>query len=420
MSTTQREDVAIELDDVEHRGWTEIEIVRAIDACSAVSFSTPFDSGDSRARERFRPFTFRGASVTVNGVPLFDGTMVDVVPNVSPTESKLGVSCYSRPHVLSEVQVPASAFPLEFDGLTLSQIAEKICEPFGITVAHPMVRPETPDEARARASRIRAARRRLRDARELVASVASLPADADPRRRAEQVLQTQQQALRGLSRPSAAAQISRIDGAAFSRVALEPDGSPWTFLADLAKQRGVIVSDTSLGELAILKSTDGGSPVARLREGEHPLISVGARFAPQGYYSEITGLGGARPGRPGSAYTAQNPRISGVVRPNVFKPDDAEAGDVPGAVDARMGRMFGNLVSYELEVPTWRDPTGALWSPNTTVTLYAPSAMIYRETELLVREVTLKATAGSYSASLTVVLPGAFSGRVPEVLPWES
>lgn len=431
MSTTQREDVSILIDRAEYRGWTDVEIVRGIDSCSAVSFSAPFDVADPVARSRFRPFSFRQCSVAVNGDALFDGTMVDVTPNADPGESKVGVSCYSRPAVLSDVCMPSTAYPLEFNGLTLSQIAERVCRPFGITVATPGssgspagADAESAAEARARAARIAMARRQLDMRLQALRETAQFPAGNASYAAALQASQNAEAVLRSVSRRARVASdvpgpSARIDGAPFDRVAIEPEKAPWPFLSELAKQRGVILSDTPLGELLILRSSEGGSPVARLREGVHPLQSVTPKFAPQTYFSELTGLFSARAGVAGSSYTIRNPHLRSVLRPSTFKPDDTEAADVPAAVRARMGRMFGNLVTYELEVPSWRDPAGNLWTPNTTITLLAPRAMVYRETELLVREVTLKRDAGSISATLSVVLPGAFSGGVPSRLPWD-
>jgi hypothetical protein len=45
--------------------------------------------------------------------------------------------------------------------------------------------------------------------------------------------------------------------------------------------------------------------------------------------------------------------------------------------------------------------------------------MIYNESEFLVRDVMLTRGANKKSAALNVVLPGAFSGQVPERLPWD-
>jgi prophage tail gpP-like protein len=124
-------------------------------------------------------------------------------------------------------------------------------------------------------------------------------------------------------------------------------------------------------------------------------------------------------GLPGAQFTVKNSRLSGVVRPLTFSVKDAEGGDVKAAVEAKMGRMFGNAAAYSVEVAGWRDSSGALWAPNTTVTILAPGAMIYKEFEFIVRSVTLQAAAESRTAVLDLVIPGAFSGKVPEVLPWD-
>jgi len=107
------------------------------------------------------------------------------------------------------------------------------------------------------------------------------------------------------------------------------------------------------------------------------------------------------------------------IAPLSFLVDDTDAGDLPDAVRAKMGRMFGNAVSYVVEVPTWRDPQRGLWWPNTLVTLEAPEAMVYRPTTLLVRNVVLHQSAESQTASLGLVLPESFGDQVPASMPWE-
>ena len=99
--------------------------------------------------------------------------------------------------------------------------------------------------------------------------------------------------------------------------------------------------------------------------------------------------------------------------------DDATSGNNVDVVSARMGRMFGNAVSYNVSLPTWRDFSGDLWDVNTVVNLLAPGAMVYRLTRLIVRQVKLVRTEGTETALLNCVLPGAFSGKIPEALPWE-
>ena len=208
-------------------------------------------------------------------------------------------------------------------------------------------------------------------------------------------------------------------GPAFEQVADETGKEVLSFLADLAKQRNIVISDTPAGELLFWQSVEPGKPVAILSEGSSPVLSVIPRFNPQGYYSEITGLDSVEVGFDGSQYTVKNPHLKGVLRPKVFTPKDTEDGTIKAAVEAKIGRMFGNMVSYDVFISTGRDPQGDLWTPNTTIKLTAPGAMIYNEFEFVIRNVELIAEKDKRTAVLNVVIPGSFSGKIPEALPWD-
>lgn len=208
-------------------------------------------------------------------------------------------------------------------------------------------------------------------------------------------------------------------GAVFERVAIEPGKKVLNFLAELAKQRNLIVSSTSRGKLLFLQSTDAGQPVARLQQGTAPVLSVTPFFSPQEYYSHITGMEPVLIGLAGSQFTVKNPRLLGVTRPLTFKAPDTIGADVKAAVEAKAGRMFGNMASYSVRVATWRDPSGKLWEPNTTLKLLSPDAMVYSEYEFIIRSIEFERDRSTETATLNLVIPGSFSGKIPEVLPWD-
>lgn len=210
------------------------------------------------------------------------------------------------------------------------------------------------------------------------------------------------------------------EGAVFERVALKPGEKVLPFLIKLAQQRGLLVSSTERGQLLFTKSIDPGQPVARLTEGASPLVDVVPIFNPQDYYSEITGIEPVVVGLRGGQVTVKNPRLRGIVRPLAFEVSDTVNADIEAACNAKAGRMFANVVNYSCNVATWRDPSGNIWKPNTTVTIDAPGAMIYGEYEFLVRAVTLSRTSdGGEVATLALTIPGAFNSEIPEALPWD-
>ncbi len=214
-------------------------------------------------------------------------------------------------------------------------------------------------------------------------------------------------------------EFSAEEGSVFAKAKLDVETGILTFLANLAQQRNLVIGNTSSGAILFQQSIAPGNPVARLTDGAQPVQRVVLSTNPQEYYSEITGFSKKKRGRKGSRFTVQNPRLDTVLRPFNFQPKDTAPADVPAAVRAKLGRMFANAMSYTVDVATWRDPSGELWAPNTTVTLLAPDAMVYRETELLVRGVKLRQNIKATSATLNLILPGAFSGQVPDTLPWE-
>ncbi len=342
------DEVALRINGQRFRFWPGMQITRSVDSIDSVTFRAPFEYEAPGFRETFRPFTYPTIDVSIDGVPLFTGTLVTVTPMVSATARAIEVSGYGRPGVLNDCMPPASAFPLEFNGATLKVIAEKLCFPFGVAV-----------------------------------DFAGSP------------------------------------GAAFKRVACDPGQKVLPFLAGLAQQRALVISSTEVGALRFAQSTTTGVPVVVLVQGQSPLMSVSPAFQAQEYYSDVTGLEMVRAGRTGSKYTARNSRLSGVVRPYNFRVADSTSGDVRTATESKLARMFASMASYSVQVDTWRDPTGALWAPNTLVSLEAPDAMVYNPYTFLVRTVTFERSDTVTTATLNLVMPGAFAGRIPDVLPWD-
>ena len=205
----------------------------------------------------------------------------------------------------------------------------------------------------------------------------------------------------------------------FLRVACDPNKRVYAFLVELAKQRNLIVSSSSNGELIFWQSVEAGNPVAILIQGDKPVLSITPFFSPQEYYSHITGIEPVVVGSEGSQFTVKNERLKGVLRPINFNANDIEGAAIKEVVEAKSGRMFGNMASYTIKVSTWRDSSGNLWTPNTTVKVRAPGAMIYNDYEFIIRAVIFNRERASETATLNLVIPGSFSGQNPEVLPWE-
>lgn len=360
-TTRDPDEVAVEIGGKAWRFWDDLEVHLGLDSYPSIGFAAPFDVERADMRAAYRPCSFTPLNVTLGGDPLFTGVLVGVTPRSAPDSTTVECSGYARAANLEDVNLPGNRAPFESRGLTLRQIAEQLAGIYDLGV-------------------------------EVRGDTGSAFKQVNTRRRGR----------------------SKVD------TKVDHDTKVDAFLVELAKQRGFVRTANPKGDLLIWQSVKPGNPVASLREGETGISEVSATFSPQEYYSEITGFTSAKRGNYGMQYTARNARLAGtLLRSLSFTLDDVEKGDAPYAVRAKMSRMFANLVTYTVHLPSWRTPSGQLWAPNTTIELYAPHAMIYRPYELLVRDVFLKRSQGEQTASLGLVLPGAFSGEQPTSLPWD-
>jgi prophage tail gpP-like protein len=210
-------------------------------------------------------------------------------------------------------------------------------------------------------------------------------------------------------------------GPIFERVSLKPTQTVLSFLSDLANQRNQVIGNTSKGEVLFRQSATATTPVATFRQGESPLINVVPQLNGQRYYSEVTGV---KPVKVGSKedmkFTVKNRFLTGIHRPYIFEVPDVVGGDIQPAVFAKGSRMFADSVSYTIDVATWRTPDDKfLFSPNMVVRLKAPGVMINNEYTFIVREVDLDMEKNRETATMRLIMPGAYEGEPPDKLPWD-
>jgi len=205
----------------------------------------------------------------------------------------------------------------------------------------------------------------------------------------------------------------------FKNVAYAITDNPLGFLIGLARQRDLLTASDVDGNLVFQRQTDLGSPVAKLEKGVSPLKSFRMSSNVQGFKSIVTAFKKARAGNAaGNYYSTLNPFVTDLDTP--YRPQNITLGDARGA-DAQEGslaaykRMIANLCTYTATVISWRDKTGALWTPNTTIKIKAPRSMVYDFYEFLIRSVTFNKSANVETATLTLGIHGD-----AEALPWSS
>lgn len=209
-------------------------------------------------------------------------------------------------------------------------------------------------------------------------------------------------------------------GSVFKKLAIKPGEKILPWLAELAKSRAQIISNTRDGRMLFHRAISSGSPVAILTQGQSPLIRVQPRFKFSEYYSEITGIQPVKVrAKKSTKFTVKNSLLESALRPHVYKVPNGKGADLEPSVRFKMGLMFANMVTYTVEVATWRDRSGNLWEPNTILRLTAPGARIYKPFDFVIRTVTLAKEPKSETAILELMLPGSFTMDQPGGFPWD-
>lgn len=330
-------------------GFTGYTIKMSMDSLDVFSFEAPWDDSDTSVHKAFAPFTYKECAVYYNRRLLFLGRLLASAPSVTADSKTINLQGYPMCGTLNDCDIPVSKYPPSYNGMTLQQIAEDICEPFGIKVS-----------------------------------------------------------------------FSEDSGAPIEKVEYSIGTKILDFLKKLAEQRNFVFTNDSEGNLFFWKVPEESTRVS-FKEGELPFISCKVDFKQQEMYSHLTGFTKTDKKNAAAQYTYENKFLikNGVFRPKSFVCEDVDSNGLEKAVKAKAGQMFVNCCSYELKVYGCTDKDGEIYSKGMSVSVYSPSAMIYRETKFQVQELEIKRSdTEGIVTTFRLMLPDSINGTVPSVLPW--
>jgi len=101
---------------------------------SAFSFDFYFNPDNIEQKEALCLGHYHLCSVTHNGELLLTGQILSAGFKGGPVREMVSLSGYSLPGVLEDCEIPTSLYPLQADGLSLRQIAQKLIKPFGLSM----------------------------------------------------------------------------------------------------------------------------------------------------------------------------------------------------------------------------------------------------------------------------------------------
>jgi prophage tail gpP-like protein len=210
-------------------------------------------------------------------------------------------------------------------------------------------------------------------------------------------------------------------GPDFTEVSIEPTEKILDFLSRLAKQRNLLFTNNEKGQLVFFNPKSEKAFVS-FTEGKTPLISLKPKFKAQDFYSHITGFGKTDSDYDSASWTYENKYLTskGIIRHLSLTIDDAETiSDIENATKAHAGRMFADCVNFDLLCEDHVNEKKEVFKKGMTVCVYAPKAMIFKETNFIARNIKLSKTKEGKTSEMELVLPGSYTGDIPEALPWE-
>ncbi len=342
---------------------------------SQFSFDGFFDINNPAHKKLFKPLSYNEAIIAIDGRRVLTGTIINTSTSISGVTTLCGISGYSKPGVLEDVSIPDECYPLQTDNLTLKQIAEKLCAPFGIAVkVTDNLYPENSDSTPSRAD--------LTTGNRAIVTFLNL--------------------------------LSKINEKITSTAAGETD-SPKEYLTKLAKQRNLILTHDAYGNLVITKVNADKKSIATFTENK-PSTNISLSVNGQGIHSRIKIVGQAAVGSDVAVENQINNPLITAFRPATKKQDSGTNNNTASASELARGSEL-SAISLNITTPDWYWTDGKtlrLILPNEYIDVISENNYMAKRVKWFVESVNIEGNESQTIASLRCVLPEVYTGKEPK------
>jgi len=196
-----------------------------------------------------------------------------------------------------------------------------------------------------------------------------------------------------------------------------PTETVFNFLQNLARQRSLLMGQTPEGELLFRRAKTSGVPVAELIEGHQGVLVSTAIYDDTKRFSKYD-VFGQEAGKNDNAASITDSSIP-ILRPKSIQGNDTNQGNIKDVATWTITSDIAASINVPIGYEGWLKPDGNLWAENELVLVQAPSIMIYKPYVMLIKSVNFNSTADSKNVEFGLTIPGAYSGVVPGVFPWD-
>lgn len=205
-------------------------------------------------------------------------------------------------------------------------------------------------------------------------------------------------------------------GGLFPRVTAGKTEKTIDHLQKLAKQRGVLLSSTNIGNLLITKANTTGLPVGSIKETQPNNTTYEVTFDGRKRFSQYKAIGQS-PNKSvkkvGIAVDINVPRT----RTLTFTADESNSADIFKTAEWKRSSQLAEALQATFPVEGWYAPNGLLWKPNTIVTVESVTLGVPNGFDYLIKQVEFIYEAGGKKTNLTLVPPQVYTGE-PLIEPW--
>ena len=319
---------------------------------SAFSFDFYYNPENPQHKALFKPGTYRRCIVEHNGQLLITGTLISDSASTAAAKELNGMGGYSLPGVLEDCNIPVSLYPLQSDGLSLRQIAQKLIKPFSLTMV-------------------------------VDSAVASLM---------DQVFTTST----ADTSQSIKSYLCELASQKNINVTHNPQGH---LLFTKAKTGGVPILDIDMsGESGSVQSTI--------------CTSMKRSLNGQAMHSSITVIKQADSSGGNAGQSSINNPYATVFRPMVKVQSSGTDNSTAAAARNALSDELKNL-KFTLELNTW-EIDGQLIMPNNLITVKNPELAIDKKTTLFIESITYTGNEKIDTCTLTCVVPEVYNTATPK------
>lgn len=237
----------------------------------------------------------------------------------------------------------------------------------------------------------------------------------------EQSKVTLEQRAKQLVEPLGISVVFEIDeDPIFDRVTIEPETTIFEHLAELASQRGVLISSTPLGELLFCNAAKG-KPVGTISESVPPGQSIEIEFDGRKLFNayRIIAQSPSRKNKYKGNLKHAIAKDDNVPRSRfmTFKADDVALTGLQKAADWKRSKQFADALTFPFPVSSWYAPDGTLWRENKLVTVVSKALELPDGFTFLIRSVEYLFDGKGTNAILQLVPPQVYTGETL-LSPW--